>query len=121
MLRSDDKEALIRSLEPAEEYVLVDGYNIIHAWDELREIARDNLDAARHVLMDRLCNYQGYRNCALILVFDAYRVPQGLGRGGKYPQHPHLSIPRRRRLPTPVHRARDLCPRKTTARARGDL
>lgn len=84
MLRSDDKEALIRSLEPAEEYVLVDGYNIIHAWDELREIARDNLDAARHVLMDRLCNYQGYRNCALILVFDAYRVPQGLGAVEKY-------------------------------------
>ena len=83
-LRSDDKEALIRSLEPAEEYVLVDGYNIIHAWDELREIAKDNLDAARHVLMDRLCNYQGYKNCALILVFDAYRVPQGLGAVEKY-------------------------------------
>ena len=83
-LRSDDKEALIRSLEPAEEYVLVDGYNIIHAWDELREIAKDNLDAARHILMDRLCNYQGYRNCALILVFDAYRVPQGLGTVEKY-------------------------------------
>ena len=83
-LRSDDKEALIRSLEPAEEYVLVDGYNIIHAWDELRELAKDNLDAARHVLMDRLCNYQGYRNCALILVFDAYRVPQGLGTVEKY-------------------------------------
>ena len=83
-LRSDDKETLIRSLEPAEEYVLVDGYNIIHAWDELRELAKDNLDAARHVLMDRLCNYQGYRNCALILVFDAYRVPQGLGTVEKY-------------------------------------
>lgn len=83
-LHSDDKSALIRTLEPAEEYVLVDGYNIIHAWDELREIARDNLDAARHILMDRLCNYQGYRNCALILVFDAYRVPQGLGSVEKY-------------------------------------
>ena len=83
-LRSDDKQELIRSLEPAKEYVLVDGYNIIHAWDELREIAKDNLDAARHILMDRLCNYQGYRSCALILVFDAYRVPQGLGTVEKY-------------------------------------
>ena len=83
-LRSDDKLELLRSLEPAEEYVLVDGYNIIHAWDELREIAKENLDAARHILMDRLCNYQGYRSCALILVFDAYRVPQGLGTVEKY-------------------------------------
>ena len=62
----------------------MDGYNIIHAWDELHEIARGNLDAARHILMDRLCNYQGYRGCALILVFDAYRVPQGLGSVEKY-------------------------------------
>ena len=84
VLRAEDKQELIRRLEPAEEYLLVDGYNIIFAWDELKEIARDNLDAARHVLMDTLCNYQGYKNCALILVFDAYRVPQGLGAVEKY-------------------------------------
>ena len=84
VLRAEDKQELIRRLEPAEEYLLVDGYNIIFAWDELKEIARDNLDAARHVLMDLLCNYQGYKNCALILVFDAYRVPQGLGAVEKY-------------------------------------
>jgi small GTP-binding protein len=57
------------------EYVLVDGYNIIHAWDELREIGEDNLDAARQVLMDLMSNYQALRGCELILVFDAYRVP----------------------------------------------
>ncbi len=59
-------------------------YNILFAWDELKDIAKDNLDAARHVLMNLLCNYQGYRGCALILVFDAYKVPQGLGSVEKY-------------------------------------
>jgi ribosomal protection tetracycline resistance protein len=56
------------------EYVLVDGYNIIFAWDELRELARDNLDAARTRLIDRLRNYQGFRQCPVIVVFDAYKV-----------------------------------------------
>ena len=64
--------------------MLVDGYNIIFAWDELKEIGRDSLDAARHVLMNLLCNYQGYRGCNLILVFDAYKVPQNLGMVEKY-------------------------------------
>ncbi len=56
------------------EYLLVDGYNIIFAWDELKAIAKDNLDAARSQLINKLCNYQGYRLCELILVFDAYKV-----------------------------------------------
>ena len=64
--------------------MLVDGYNILFAWDELSAIARDNLDAARHILMNLLCNYQAYRGCALILVFDAYKVPEGLGSVEKY-------------------------------------
>ena len=83
-LRSQDKRELLQQMEPAEEFVLVDGYNIIFAWDELKEIGRDNLDAARHVLMNLLCNYQGYRGCNLILVFDAYKVPQNLGAVEKY-------------------------------------
>ena len=83
-LRSQDKRELLAQMEPAEEFVLVDGYNIIFAWDELKEIGRDNLDAARHVLMNLLCNYQGYRGCNLILVFDAYKVPQNLGNVEKY-------------------------------------
>ena len=56
------------------EYLLVDGYNIIHAWDELKEMAKINLEAARRMLMDILCNYQGFKKCVVILVFDAYRV-----------------------------------------------
>ena len=56
------------------EHLLVDGYNVIFAWDRLRELAADNLDAARHKLMDILCNFAGYRRCVPILVFDAYKV-----------------------------------------------
>ena len=62
-----------------QEYLLVDGYNVIFAWDELKKIAAENLDAARRRLMDILCNYAGYRKCVPILVFDAYRV-KGAGR-----------------------------------------
>lgn len=57
-----------------ERYLLVDGYNIIFAWDELKELAKVSIDGARGRLMDILCNYQGIRKCHLILVFDAYRV-----------------------------------------------
>lgn len=56
------------------EYILVDGYNIIFAWEELKAIAADNLDAARSRLINIMCNYQGFRRCRLILVFDAYKV-----------------------------------------------
>lgn len=58
----------------AEEYLLVDGYNIIFAWQDLKELAEVNIDAARDRLADVLCNYQGYKKCHVILVFDAYRV-----------------------------------------------
>ncbi len=56
------------------EYLLVDGYNIIFAWEELKKQAKDNLDLARNSLINILCNYQGFRQCNLILVFDAYKV-----------------------------------------------
>ena len=59
------------------EYLLVDGYNVIFAWEELNRIAQENLDGARRRLMDILCNYAGYRRCVPILVFDAYRVKGG--------------------------------------------
>ncbi len=58
----------------AEEYLIVDGYNIIFAWVDLKELSEINIDAARDRLADLLCNYQGYKNCHVILVFDAYRV-----------------------------------------------
>lgn len=57
-----------------EEYLLVDGYNIIFAWEDLKELAEANLHAAQDKLMDILSNYQGYKKCTLILVFDAYKV-----------------------------------------------
>lgn len=57
-----------------EEYLLVDGYNVIFAWEDLRELAEANLHAAQDKLMDILSNYQGYKKCTLILVFDAYKV-----------------------------------------------
>lgn len=67
-----------------EEYLLVDGYNIIFAWEELNELAQVNMDAARGCLQDVLCNYQGIKKCELILVFDAYKVEGFSGEIQKY-------------------------------------
>lgn len=71
-LYSNDSEAI-------KDYLLVDGYNIIFSWEELNELAKLNMDAARTKLMDILCNYQGFKKCVLILVFDAYKVKGGVG------------------------------------------
>ena len=60
--------------EPKESYLLVDGYNVIFAWEGLRKLAEDNIDGARGRLLDILCDYQGIEKCHLIVVFDAYRV-----------------------------------------------
>lgn len=70
----DKKKLNIRRVPSGPEYVLVDGYNIIFGWDDLKAIARDNLDLARQTLINMLSNYQGFRKCELILVFDAYKV-----------------------------------------------
>ena len=75
--------------EIAPEYLLVDGYNIIFAWDELNAPSKESLDAARHKLMDILCNYQGFQKCVLILVFDAYRVP---GSPGSIEQYHNIHV-----------------------------
>lgn len=61
------------------EYLLVDGYNIIFAWDDLKKTAEKSLDHAREQLIARLCNYCGFAQCELILVFDAYKVKGGVG------------------------------------------
>lgn len=66
------------------EYLLVDGYNVIFAWDDLQALARENIEAARRALMDALCNYRGFRACRVILVFDAYKVRGGLGAVEQY-------------------------------------
>ena len=80
----DGERYAIQTQDAGPEYLLVDGYNIIYAWDELKQVARDNLDAARQLLMDLLSNYQGYQQCELILVFDAYKVPRNLGEVIRY-------------------------------------
>ena len=67
-----------------EEYLLVDGYNIIFAWEDLRELAKVNIDSARGKLKDILCDYQGYTGVKLILVFDAYKVKGGVEKNEKY-------------------------------------
>ena len=69
------------------EYLLVDGYNVIFAWEELKRLAEASLDAARDKLMDVLSNYQGWKGCTLILVFDAYKVPGGPGRSAEVSQY----------------------------------
>lgn len=75
---SSEKDAQVyrgkKKEERGEEYLLVDGYNIIYAWEELRELSKDNMDGARGQLLDLLCNYQGMKQCQVIVVFDAYRV-----------------------------------------------
>ena len=65
---------LAKKEEKREQYLLIDGYNIIFAWEELRELAERNIDSARGKLLDILCNYQGAKKCQVIAVFDAYRV-----------------------------------------------
>ena len=81
---SEPEKRAIRQQFRGEEYLLVDGYNIIFAWEELKAIARENLDAARKALCDLLCNYQGFKKCHVIAVFDAYKVKGGLGSVEKY-------------------------------------
>ena len=66
------------------EYLLVDGYNIIFAWEDLSALAEVNIESARDKLMDILCNYQGYKKCTLILVFDAYKVSGNTGEALDY-------------------------------------
>lgn len=91
-IKRDKRTAMYTEKEPASskkfkaspipkgpEYLLVDGYNIIFAWDELKKAAEENLDLARNMLINTLCNYQGFRQCSLILVFDAYKVKGSVG------------------------------------------
>ena len=83
-VKSKTRKTTYEMPEPVEKYLLVDGYNIIFAWEELNELAAVNLGAARQKLMDILCNYQGYRKQHIILVFDAYKVEGHLGEMQKY-------------------------------------
>ena len=78
------RKTVIKDTEPKKEYLLVDGYNVIFAWEELDELAKASIDAARNKLMDILSNYQGFTGCTLILVFDAYKVKGSQGEVQKY-------------------------------------
>ena len=73
-----------REKEGRQEYLLVDGCNIIFSWEELRELSEKDIGAARGKLADILSNYQGYRKCTLILVYDAYKVEGNPGEVMKY-------------------------------------
>lgn len=93
-VKSVIKERPTVKLKPApvfdgKEYLLVDGYNIIFAWDELKKDARESLDFARNNLINRLCNYQGYAGVEIILVFDAYKVKKNPGSVEK---HRNISV-----------------------------
>lgn len=81
---SRELTAPAKKQEVRDEYLLVDGYNIIFSWEELNELAKVNVESARTKLMDILSNYQGYKKMNLILVFDAYRVEGGQGSVQKY-------------------------------------
>ena len=74
----------IKIAERVPEYLLVDGYNIIFSWEDLNALSKTNVAAARQKLMDVLCNYQGYKKCTVILVFDAYKVEGFQGEVQKY-------------------------------------
>ncbi len=78
-----------KPLPSGPEYLLVDGYNIIFAWDELNRLAKENLDLARTTLINRLCNYQGFRQNNVIIVFDAYRVA---GQHREIEKHHNVSV-----------------------------
>ena len=86
---STHKSEKAKPLPSGPEYLLVDGYNIIFAWDELKEAAKENLDLARSLLINTLCNYQGFRQCKLILVFDAYKVK---GTHREIEQHHNITV-----------------------------
>ena len=81
---SQQEKRSVPSRPEEPEYLLVDGYNIIFAWDELKDAAHASLDAARQLLMDLLSNYQGFRSCVVILVFDAYKVPRATQDVSRY-------------------------------------
>ena len=79
------QQAAVRQMQlTGPEYLLVDGYNIIFAWEELASLARTDFGAARLVLMDILANFQAFKKIELILVFDAYKVPNNPGSVEKY-------------------------------------
>ena len=79
-----DTPKTAHTAERKKEYIIVDGYNLIFAWEGLAALAKENFDAARHILTDILCNYRGYTKCELVLVFDGYKVKGNTGEKSDY-------------------------------------
>ena len=79
-----DAPKAAQSSKPKKDYIIVDGYNLMFAWEGLADIAKENFDAARHILTDILCNYRGYTKCELVLVFDGYKVKGNAGEKSDY-------------------------------------
>jgi len=75
----NEKRPVKSSVSPQKKLLILDGYNLIYSWDELKELADFNLEKARETLMDILSNYAAYTKTELVLVFDAYRVKDGTG------------------------------------------
>ena len=79
-----DTPKTVQTLPNKKEYIIVDGYNLMFAWEGLAGLAKENFDAARHILTDILCNYRGYTKCELVLVFDGYKVKGNAGEKSDY-------------------------------------
>ena len=79
-----DTPKTAQALPNKKEYIIVDGYNLMFAWEGLAGLAKENFDAARHILTDILCNYRGYTKCELVLVFDGYKVKGNTGEKSDY-------------------------------------
>lgn len=79
-----DTPKTAQALPNKKEYIIVDGYNLMFAWEGLAGLAKENFDAARHILTDILCNYRGYTKCELVLVFDGYKVKGNAGEKSNY-------------------------------------
>lgn len=79
-----DTPKTTQALPNKKEYIIVDGYNLMFAWEGLAGLAKENFDAARHILTDILCNYRGYTKCELVLVFDGYKVKGNAGEKSDY-------------------------------------
>lgn len=79
-----DTPKTAQALPNKKEYIIVDGYNLMFAWEGLAGLAKENFDAARHILTDILCNYRGYTKCELVLVFDGYKVKGNAGEKSDY-------------------------------------
>ena len=83
VIESSSYQGKTRDMKVREEYLIVDGYNIIFAWDDLKALSQVNFDASREALIEILENYQGYRKCRVMVVFDAYKVKGGTGHTEK--------------------------------------